>query len=144
MKKTIIILVIVMVSSQLTFAQKSGTIWPMKGLVRRYFAQPIDASFAENGNVAIQTPNAILDSVAGYISRAKKTIDICQYEYQTFSGDQICPALNAAVAGGLRYVILMIIVKLMAVIIRVLRLLVQVFIKKQALQLQVELPIINS
>jgi phosphatidylserine/phosphatidylglycerophosphate/cardiolipin synthase-like enzyme len=102
MKRTFIFLLIVMISSQLTFAQKSGTVWPMKGLVRCYFAQPIDASFAVDGNVAIQTPNAILDSVAGYISRAKKTVDICQYEYETFSGDQIGPALNAAAARGVK------------------------------------------
>ena len=102
MKRTFIFLLIVMISSQLTFAQKSGTVWPMKGLVKCYFAQPIDNTFAVNGNVAIQTPNAILDTVAAYISRAKKTVDICQYEYVTFSGDQIKTAIDNAYARGVK------------------------------------------
>lgn len=102
MKKTFIFLLIVMISSQLTFAQKSTTIWPMKGKVKCYFTQPVDNTFAVSGNTAVYLNNSILDTVAAYISRAKKTVDIIQYEYKTFTGDQIGTALNAACARGVK------------------------------------------
>jgi phosphatidylserine/phosphatidylglycerophosphate/cardiolipin synthase-like enzyme len=100
MKKTFILLMIVMVPSQFIFAQRSTT-WPMKGLVKAYFTQPVDNTFS-NGINATYLNNVVFDTLAAYINRAKYTVDICQYEYKTWTGDPIYVAINSAYARGVK------------------------------------------
>jgi len=102
MKKTFILLLTVMISLQISFAQKSSTTWPMNGLVRVYFMQPPDYTFANNGNDAALLTNCVFDTFAAYINRAKYTIDIAQYEYRTYSGDPIYTAINNAYSRGVK------------------------------------------
>jgi phosphatidylserine/phosphatidylglycerophosphate/cardiolipin synthase-like enzyme len=101
MKKIFTFLVIVIVFLQLTFAQKTGATWPMKGLVKVYFTQPVDNTFS-NGINATYLNNVVFDTLAAYINRAKYTVDICQYEYETWTGDPIYTAINNAYARGVK------------------------------------------
>jgi hypothetical protein len=69
--------------------------------IKCYFTQPVDNSFAKGVN-ATYLNNVVFDTLAAYISRAKYTIDICQYEYETWSGDPIATAINAAYSRGVK------------------------------------------
>jgi phosphatidylserine/phosphatidylglycerophosphate/cardiolipin synthase-like enzyme len=102
MKKIFILSLIVMIFSIYANAQKSSTIWPMNGLIRVYFMQPPDYTFANNGNDAVQLSNCVFDTLAAYINRAKYTVDIAQYEYKTYTGDPIYTAINNAYLRGVK------------------------------------------
>ncbi|HKC69373.1 MAG TPA: phospholipase D-like domain-containing protein [Bacteroidia bacterium] len=69
--------------------------------IKTYFTQPPDHSFAKHGINAIQS-TLVFDTLAAYINRAKNTIDICQYEYITWSGDPIYTAINNAHSRGVK------------------------------------------
>ena len=101
MRKLFTFLFALIISSQIIFAQKTSVKWPMRGLVRVYFTQPVDNSFS-NGINATYLNNVIFDTLAAYINRAKYTVDICQYEYETYTGDPIYTAINNAHTRGVK------------------------------------------
>ena len=101
MKKTFTFLFALILVSQIVFAQSTTVKWPMRGLVRVYFTQPVDNSFSNAIN-ATYLNNVIFDTLAAYINRAKYTIDICQYEYITYTGDPIYTAINNAKTRGVK------------------------------------------
>jgi phosphatidylserine/phosphatidylglycerophosphate/cardiolipin synthase-like enzyme len=69
--------------------------------IKVYFTQPVDTSFS-NGVHATYLNNIIFDTLAAYINRAKYTIDIAQYEYETYTGDPIYTAINNAYSRGVK------------------------------------------
>jgi phosphatidylserine/phosphatidylglycerophosphate/cardiolipin synthase-like enzyme len=69
--------------------------------IKTYFTKPVDNSFSSGVNAAYLNGVAF-DTLAAYINRAKYTIDICQYEYKTWSGDPIYVAINAAHTRGVK------------------------------------------
>lgn len=69
--------------------------------IKCYFSQPVDNSLS-NGVNATYLKNSMFDTLAAYINRAKYTIDIAQYEYETYTGDPIYTALNNAQARGVK------------------------------------------
>lgn len=73
--------------------------------IKVYFNNPVDNSFSNNGINAIYVKNAIMDTIAAYINRAKYTVDIAQYDYTSYSGDtlsHIATAVNNAYARGVK------------------------------------------
>ncbi len=69
--------------------------------IKCYFTQPVDNTFS-NGVNAKYLNNVVFDTLAAYINRAKYTIDIAQYEYETYSGDPIYTAINNAYSRGVK------------------------------------------
>ncbi|MBS1647392.1 MAG: T9SS type A sorting domain-containing protein [Bacteroidetes bacterium] len=69
--------------------------------IKVYFTQPVDNSYSTTGVNAIQS-TLVFDTLAAYINRAQKTIDICQYEYKTWPGDPIYTAINNAYSRGVK------------------------------------------
>ena len=69
--------------------------------IKVYFTQPVDHSFSSGVN-ATYLNNVVFDTLAAYINRAKLTIDICQYEYETWTGDPIYTAINNAYSRGVK------------------------------------------
>jgi phosphatidylserine/phosphatidylglycerophosphate/cardiolipin synthase-like enzyme len=70
--------------------------------IKVYFTQPINTAISTGVN-AVSTGSATFDTLGAYINRAKYTVDIAQYEYQTLSGtDPIKTAINAAYARGVK------------------------------------------
>ncbi len=69
--------------------------------IKVYFTQPVDNTLSSGVN-ATYLNNVVFDTLAAYINRAKHTIDICQYEYKTYSGDPIYVALNNAHTRGVK------------------------------------------
>ncbi len=78
---------------QYTFAQKSGTTWPMNGLVRVYFNHPVDTAVSSGSN-AVYLHNLIGDTLIQYIKRAKYSIDCAIYD-ATYDGTYMAPVINA-------------------------------------------------
>jgi len=66
-----------------------------------YFTQPVDNTFSKGVN-AKYLNNVIFDTLAAYINRAKYTIDIACYEYETWSGDPVYTAINNASTRGVK------------------------------------------
>src|SRR6185437_16207939 len=69
--------------------------------IKTYFTKPVDNSFSSGIN-ATYLNGVAFDTLAAYINRAKFTIDICQYEYKTWTGDPIYVAINAAHTRGVK------------------------------------------
>ena len=69
--------------------------------IKTYFTKPVDNSFSSGIN-ATYLNGVAFDTLAAYINRAKYTIDICQYEYKTWTGDPIYVAINAAHTRGVK------------------------------------------
>jgi len=69
--------------------------------IKVYFTQPVDNTFS-NGVNAKYLNNVVFDTLAAYINRAKYTIDICQYEYKTYTGDPIYTAISNAHTRGVK------------------------------------------
>lgn len=67
-----------------------------------YFTQPVDNTYSNDGITAVYCKNSMFDTLAAYINKAKYTVDIAQYEYQTYSGDPIATAINAAYTRGVK------------------------------------------
>ena len=54
------------------------------GLIKNYFNNPVDATLASTDNVAVYTPNgSAADTLAKYIGRATKTLDIAIYNWNS-------------------------------------------------------------
>ncbi len=70
--------------------------------IKVYFTQPVDNTYALNGVNAVQLKNSMFDTLAAYINRAKYSVDLAQYEYETYTGDPIAAAVNAAYARGVK------------------------------------------
>ncbi len=70
--------------------------------IKVYFSQPVDNTYSTTGVNATYLNNTIFDTLAAYISRAKYTVDITQYEYETWGGDPIANAVNAAYSRGVK------------------------------------------
>ncbi|MGP8213975.1 MAG: phospholipase D-like domain-containing protein [Bacteroidia bacterium] len=100
MKKTYLPLVLAvfigLTASLKVDAQKNITKY-----IKTYFMQAPDNSFS-NGVNAVQLKDVVFDTLAAYINRAKYTIDIACYEYETWSGDQIYTAINNAYSRGVK------------------------------------------
>jgi len=70
--------------------------------IKVYFTQPVNNTISTGVN-AVYLNNIIFDTLAAYITRAKYTVDIAQYEYQTLTTtDPIKTAINAAYARGVK------------------------------------------
>lgn len=70
--------------------------------IKVYFTQPVNTTINTGVN-AVSLGSAMFDTLGAYINRAKYTVDIAQYEYQTLSGtDPIKTAINAAYARGVK------------------------------------------
>lgn len=67
-----------------------------------YFTQDVDTTYASSGINAISLHSIVFDTLAAYISRAVLSIDIAQYEYETWVGDPIYSAINLAFARGVK------------------------------------------
>ncbi len=102
MRKTFISFLIVMVSSQITFAQVGSTTWPMNGKIRVYFTRKVNTTVASSAsNNAVYLDNCINDTLAQYISRAKTSIDVCCYDASSDSPmTTVMNAINAAYNRG--------------------------------------------
>jgi len=99
MKKTFILLVIVMIYSQLIFAQ--STTWPMNGKIRVYFNHPVYTTVSSGTN-AVYLNSCIADTLVKYITRAKYTIDCAIYNASSSSTmTPVITAINAAKTRGL-------------------------------------------
>ncbi|HTA84491.1 MAG TPA: phospholipase D-like domain-containing protein [Bacteroidia bacterium] len=70
--------------------------------VKVYFTQPVDNTYSNNGINAVQLNNSVFDTLAAYINRAKYTVDLAQYEYETYTGDPIATAINNAYSRGVK------------------------------------------
>jgi phosphatidylserine/phosphatidylglycerophosphate/cardiolipin synthase-like enzyme len=70
--------------------------------VKVYFSQPVDNTYSNTGVSANYVNNAIFDTLAAYINRAKYSVDLEQYEYHTYSGDPIYTAVNNAYTRGVK------------------------------------------
>ncbi len=76
--------------------------------IKVYFTQPVDNTVSTTGVNAVSLGTAMFDTLGAYINRAKYTVDIAQYEYQTItnatsgSTDPIKTAVNAAYARGVK------------------------------------------
>jgi phosphatidylserine/phosphatidylglycerophosphate/cardiolipin synthase-like enzyme len=68
--------------------------------IKVLFTKPADQTFSSGTNALYSTK--IFDTLAAYINRAKFTIDICQYEYETWTGDPIYTAINNAHSRGVK------------------------------------------
>jgi phosphatidylserine/phosphatidylglycerophosphate/cardiolipin synthase-like enzyme len=71
------------------------------GSIKTYFTRPVDTTVA-TGPKAIQIYRAVDDTVIAYINRAKFTIDIAIYNFNTQGISSIAGALNAANTRGVR------------------------------------------
>ena len=69
--------------------------------IKVYFTQPVNTALSTGVN-ATYLNNVVFDTLAAYINRAKYTIDICQYEYETWTGDPIYTAINNAHTRGVK------------------------------------------
>ncbi|HTB06494.1 MAG TPA: phospholipase D-like domain-containing protein [Bacteroidia bacterium] len=69
--------------------------------IKVYFTQPVDNTLSKGVN-AVYLNNVIFDTLAQYINRAKYTIDIAQYEYETWTGDLVYTAINNAYTRGVK------------------------------------------
>jgi len=68
------------------------------GRMRAYFNNPVDNTLALPGNAAVYLPQGhIADTLASYINRARKTLDIAIYNW---NNSVILGAVNAAAARG--------------------------------------------
>jgi len=88
-----------LISSLNCFAQQNIT-----NKVKVYFNHPVDNSFS-NGVNATYLHNCMMDTIAAYISRAKYTVDIAQYDYSAYSTDtiaEIATAVNNAYKRGVK------------------------------------------
>jgi hypothetical protein len=86
------------------FAGLSANISAQKNVtkyIKTYFTQAPDNSFS-SGVKAVYCNNTIFDTLAAYINKAKYTIDIACYEYETWSGDPIYTAINNAYSRGVK------------------------------------------
>jgi phosphatidylserine/phosphatidylglycerophosphate/cardiolipin synthase-like enzyme len=96
MKKVFILLMIAIVSSQFSFAQRTTT-WPMNGKIRVYFTRKVNTSVSSSSsNNAVYLNNKLNDTLVAYINRATTSIDFCIYDY---SDDAVMtPVENAITA----------------------------------------------
>ena len=70
------------------------------GVIKNYFNNPVDATLASSGNVAVYTPSgSAADTLARYINRATQTLDIAIYNWNSAT---ILNAVNAAKTRGVR------------------------------------------
>ena len=70
------------------------------GIIKNYFNNPVDATLASTGNVAVYTPaGSAADTLAKYINRATQTLDIAIYNWNSTI---IRDAVNAAKTRGVR------------------------------------------
>ena len=70
------------------------------GIIKNYFNNPVDATLATIGNVAVYTPaGSAADTLAKYINRATQTLDIAIYNWNSAV---IRDAVNAAKTRGVR------------------------------------------
>lgn len=70
------------------------------GVIKNYFNNPVDATLASAGNVAVYTPNgSAADTLAKYINRATQTLDIAIYNWNSTT---IRDAVIAAKTRGVR------------------------------------------
>ena len=69
------------------------------GVIKNYFNNPVDATLASAGNVAVYTPNgSAADTLAKYIGRATQTVDIAIYNWNsTIIKDAVIAAKNRGV-----------------------------------------------
>ena len=69
------------------------------GVIKNYFNNPVDATLASAGNVAVYTPNgSAADTLAKYIGRASQTLDIAIYNWNsTIIRDAVIAAKNRGV-----------------------------------------------
>ncbi len=69
------------------------------GLIKNYFNNPVDATLAIAGNVAVYAPNgSAADTLAKYINRATQTLDIAIYNWNsTVIKDAVVAAKNRGV-----------------------------------------------
>lgn len=69
------------------------------GVIKNYFNNPVDATLASAGNVAVYTPNgSAADTLAKYINRATQTLDIAIYNWNsTVIKDAVVAAKNRGV-----------------------------------------------
>ena len=69
------------------------------GLIKNYFNNPVDATLATTGNVAVYTPaGSAADTLAKYINRATQTLDIAIYNWNsTVIKDAVIAAKNRGV-----------------------------------------------
>jgi hypothetical protein len=98
MKKTLLLSVVIMCMGFVKGVKAQPKIMDF---VKVYFMQAPDVSVSSGVNAVCLT-NSVFDTLAKYIDRAKYTVDIAQYEYQTYSGDPIYVAINAAYARGVK------------------------------------------
>ncbi len=71
--------------------------------IKCYFTQPVDNTLSTTGINAVYCNNTIFDTLAAYINKAKYTIDIAQYEWESLTGtDPILTAINAAYKRGVK------------------------------------------
>ena len=69
------------------------------GVIKNYFNNPVDATLASAGNVAVYTPNgSAADTLARYIGRATQTLDLAIYNWNsTIIRDAVIAAKNRGV-----------------------------------------------
>ena len=69
------------------------------GVIKNYFNNPVDATLASTGNVAVYAPNgSAADTLAKYINRATQTLDIAIYNWNsTVIKDAVIAAKNRGV-----------------------------------------------
>jgi len=70
--------------------------------IKVYFSQQVDNTYSTTGVNAVYLNNTIFDTLAAYIDRAKYSVDLAQYEYETWSGDPIATAVNNAYSRGVK------------------------------------------
>jgi len=85
----------------LSFLILSAYLQAQTSKIKVYFTKPVDNTFSTGIN-ATYLNNTVFDTLAAYINRAKYTIDICQYEYETWTGDPIYTAINNAHSRGVK------------------------------------------
>ncbi|GAB3739565.1 hypothetical protein GCM10027594_19740 [Hymenobacter agri] len=75
------------------------------GTIKNYFNNPVDATLASPGNVAVYTPSgSAADTLAKYINRATQTVDIAIYNWNsTVIKDAVIAAKNRGVRVRLIY-----------------------------------------
>ncbi len=80
----------------------AGTASASSGKMVAYFNKPVDTTLSVGVN-AVYLNNALDDTTIAYLSRAKYTIDIAQYNYNQSAGyTNLAAAINACVARGVR------------------------------------------
>ncbi|MGP8213976.1 MAG: phospholipase D-like domain-containing protein [Bacteroidia bacterium] len=93
---------IILCSASFSFSANINAQQNILKYIKVYFTQPVDNSYSTTGVNAIQLNGTSFDTIAAYINRAKYTVDIAQYEYETYTGDPIYTAINNAYSRGVK------------------------------------------